>query len=180
MAGIDQLGEWGLLNRVAVNCLLHPRTLPVLSDFALGLERKGITRVSFQHPMGLQLRSRPGEGGSGPGAEMDPDRVNRALETLRATVGGQRLKVRFIPELAPGEVIRWYSGGYSRPCRYPYFALRIDPRGRVYPCPAFPAPLGEIRLPALSGIWNGPAYRRFRRGLNTLPRPAACRNCCKI
>ncbi|MDP8237293.1 MAG: radical SAM protein [Candidatus Erginobacter occultus] len=180
MAGIDRLGSWGMLNRVAVNCLLHPRNLPILSEFAVRLGRMGITRVSFQHPMGPQLRSRPGEGGIGPGSAMDPGRVNGALDSLRRVAGEKRIKVRFIPELTPGEIARWYSEGYSRPCRYPYFALRIDPRGRIYPCPGFPAPFGDIRLQALGGIWNGPAYRRFRRGLDTLPRPAACRNCCKI
>jgi radical SAM protein with 4Fe4S-binding SPASM domain len=49
------------------------------------------------------------------------------------------------------------------PCYYGWLWVLIDTDGKVYPCCRCYEPLGNIHRNDFSEIWNGNAYRRFRK-----------------
>jgi len=69
--------------------------------------------------------------------------------------------------------------------RYPHFCsmascyVKVAPDGSVYPCCYAPAELrmGSIHESSLSEIWNGPAYRAFRRRMFARDYPSPCVTC---
>jgi radical SAM protein with 4Fe4S-binding SPASM domain len=69
--------------------------------------------------------------------------------------------------------------------RYPHFCsmascyVKVAPDGSVYPCCYAPAELrmGSIHESSLSEIWNGPAYRAFRRRMFARDYPSPCVAC---
>jgi MoaA/NifB/PqqE/SkfB family radical SAM enzyme len=184
MRGIDYLAELGRLDLVSVNCLFHPGNLASLEEFLGLVAEKGIGTVSFLHPMpdgaGAGKEEAAGRGEGSIFDSLEPAAITGIMAAVRRKGRVLGIGIRFVPELEPAEIARWYSGGYARTCRYPYFAVRIDPGGDVYPCHNFPYAFGNVRTGRLLDIWNGPEYRRLRAGLGRYPRPAGCSNCCKI
>jgi radical SAM protein with 4Fe4S-binding SPASM domain len=69
--------------------------------------------------------------------------------------------------------------------RYPHFCsmassyLKVTPDGTVYPCCHAPAELnmGNVHEQSLSAIWNGPAYRQFRRRMHARQYGPTCASC---
>jgi radical SAM protein with 4Fe4S-binding SPASM domain len=69
--------------------------------------------------------------------------------------------------------------------RYPHFCamaacyLKVDPSGAVFPCCYAPPELemGNVHESSVDDIWNGSAYRRFRRRMATGDYPAPCAKC---
>lgn len=65
-----------------------------------------------------------------------------------------------------------------------YARIRID--GTVYPCSRCDLPMGNLGEKSLSQIWNGDAYRSFRRtvstrkGLASMKKYCVCGYCCHI
>ena len=49
------------------------------------------------------------------------------------------------------------------PCYYGWLASRVEVDGLVYPCCRCFEPLGNVSKNSFSEIWNGVAYRRFRK-----------------
>jgi radical SAM protein with 4Fe4S-binding SPASM domain len=49
-------------------------------------------------------------------------------------------------------------------CPQPFFAMYVNPEGKVSPCYSmtYPMFLGNIHQKSLYGIWNGESYRQFR------------------
>ena len=184
MEGIGYLAELGLLERVSVNFLFHHVNLDATGEFLRLVGDTGIRTAGFLHPMtpasGRESSAPAGCGDRTAGGPLDPGRMAAAVEFIRREGKRRGIGIRFVPELDSPEILRWYSGGYVRSCRYPYFAVRIDPAGEVYPCHNFRNSLGNARAGRLLEIWNGTGYRRFRAGLGRFPRPAGCANCCKI
>lgn len=52
-------------------------------------------------------------------------------------------------------------------CPQPFFHLQINPDGKVVPCYSwdYPAILGDCNLDSVYDIWNGEAFRAFRRAM---------------
>ena len=67
---------------------------------------------------------------------------------------------------------------FYRGCRYIHNNLRIDPEGNVIPCLEYK--LGNILEEDLLDIWNGDAYRTFRKQLALNGPFEACLRCCNI
>ncbi|MBI3515012.1 MAG: SPASM domain-containing protein [Proteobacteria bacterium] len=70
-------------------------------------------------------------------------------------------------------------------CRRPWSLMYITAHGRALPCCIAPFSmrgydsftLGDASQATLREIWNGPAYRDFRRGLLSDQPPPSCANC---
>lgn len=78
------------------------------------------------------------------------------------------------------EIIRRFGDPHYRDnnkCMYPWYAMRIDPSGSVYPC-SVSIPLGNVRSEHLADIWNGEPYVRFRRLLRKQRLFPKCSKCC--
>lgn len=66
------------------------------------------------------------------------------------------------------------------PCYYGWLSVMIEPDGEVYPCCRCYEPLGNIHQQSFAEIWNGPAYRRFRKeaiAINRRKKPVNCCDC---
>jgi len=61
-------------------------------------------------------------------------------------------------------------------CAAAWSIMHIGPYGTVYPC--FSIPMGSLRERRLSEIWNGEAYRSFRRRLRKAGIFPGCVGCC--
>ena len=70
-------------------------------------------------------------------------------------------------------------------CRRPWSLMYFTANGRALPCCIAPFSqhgydnymLGDATQQTLREIWNGPAYREFRKALLSDKPPAACANC---
>jgi radical SAM protein with 4Fe4S-binding SPASM domain len=70
-------------------------------------------------------------------------------------------------------------------CRRPWSLMYFTANGRALPCCIAPFSqhgydnytLGDATQQSLRDIWNGPAYRQFRRALLSDKPSAACANC---
>ncbi len=70
-------------------------------------------------------------------------------------------------------------------CRRPWSLMYFTANGRTLPCCIAPFSqhgydnytLGDATQQTLREIWNGPAYRKFRKALLSDQPPAACANC---
>lgn len=186
VGGIRYLGELGLLRQVSINTVLTSFNQERMADFMGMVKQLGVGSISFQHgmPTNKEFAARKrGEGGNllNTGFGMiNPGRMSKTVKTIRRMARVLRLRVRFIPELNSDEIIQWYTVGFTRLCRYPYFASRIDPAGNVYPCHRFHLSFGNIKDTSLLEIWNGDGYRRFRDRIRRSPFEPECLNCCKV
>jgi radical SAM protein with 4Fe4S-binding SPASM domain len=52
-------------------------------------------------------------------------------------------------------------------CPQPFFTMQVNPDGKVVPCYqiSYPAIMGDVNNQTMQEIWNGEAYRGFRRAM---------------
>jgi radical SAM protein with 4Fe4S-binding SPASM domain len=52
-------------------------------------------------------------------------------------------------------------------CPQPFFTMQVNPDGKVVPCYqiSYPAFMGDVNHQTMQEIWNGDAYRSFRRAM---------------
>ena len=87
-------------------------------------------------------------------------------------------------------VLRRYEIGNdvwkSLPCYVGWVDVRIRTNGDVLACAPCRAPLGNVGTASLAGIWNGAAFRQFRRqtrtreGLAGIAADCRCDFCCHV
>ncbi len=76
------------------------------------------------------------------------------------------------------------NNGWPFPCYVGWFHSRIRVDGMVLPCGPCEIPVGDLKEKSFHEIWNGPAYRDFRKkamtrqGLNALSHQCDCEHCC--
>lgn len=123
----------------------------------------------------------------GPLVELAPAGVEeRELMAQLRRVGG-RLRSAGLEENTE-ETIRRYEAGPDAPravsCYIGWTHPRVVAEGTVYPCDACDFPLGNLHSQSLGEIWNGSAYRSFRRqvlspsGPDFLAGRCDCSYCC--
>ena len=72
------------------------------------------------------------------------------------------------------------------PCHIAWLHARIKVDGTVLPCNPCDQPMGNLNQDRFPEIWNGPAYRAFRRktgtrkGLTTMSKDCDCGFCCHV
>lgn len=111
--------------------------------------------------------------------------VDGLLEQLK-TVRKKRypFPVIAMPSLTPKKLRRYYESYYDtlgrRRCLLPWNTMTVEANGTVVPCVTYPDfPTGNITEETLEEIWNGPAYRKFRRILFEGLMPI-CNRCCDL
>ena len=66
-------------------------------------------------------------------------------------------------------------------CLAPWRNVAINPRGEVMISPlCFAGSLGNIKTDSFSRLWNGTAFRQFRRKLKKVGMYPACSRCCML
>ncbi|MFP5305587.1 MAG: radical SAM protein [Gammaproteobacteria bacterium] len=108
----------------------------------------------------------------------DPRRVAAVLDEVRAL--GERLGVKLrIPRLQP-QAQPPPADGRAR-CSWPWHGPYVSYAGDAMPCCMVGTPdrvrLGDLARDDLDSVWNGAAYREFRRRLASAEPPAVCRGC---
>jgi radical SAM protein with 4Fe4S-binding SPASM domain len=88
---------------------------------------------------------------------------------------GSKAPLAEIRELHMDSLARMHPGFCSMAMNY----LKVTPDGAVYPCCRGPAELkmGNLLEQPFEAIWNGPAYREFRRRMFAGDYPDVCRHC---
>ena len=66
---------------------------------------------------------------------------------------------------------------YPLACSAPWFRIKIDQQGGVYPCCWYPYALGNLCRQSFDSIWNGEAFRKMRRRINTRFPHLGCKEC---
>ena len=74
-------------------------------------------------------------------------------------------------------VKRWRDDDIHAPCEVPWGSAAIMANGDVMACCMPGTVIGNLHRQSLDEIWNGAAFRAFRRRVNSPDPPASCRNC---
>lgn len=100
-------------------------------------------------------------------------RVREAFAAAGAAAAGTGIRLR-LPSVSP-------ATGTRRGCDWPWEAVYVTSAGAVQPCCMVMgddrATLGHLGEQSFLEIWDGPAYRDFRRRLMSDDPPAVCRGC---
>lgn len=111
--------------------------------------------------------------------DVDPSLASAELDLAR-TVAAER-GVRLVSRLrTAGDIAAIYRDpdfSFIDKCFYPWLVARVDPYGRVIACTGSRLPLGDVTAQPFSDIWNGPAYRAFRRELGAARLYPECVKC---
>jgi MoaA/NifB/PqqE/SkfB family radical SAM enzyme len=117
--------------------------------------------------------------------DVDPDAVDCAqlheqLSALRREGWKHRLMVSELPALSRSEIERWYRHPAEpvkwKTARCAWTRMRVWPDGKVKACREWV--VGNVMDQTPMEIWNGPAFRRFRRVLATHGTIPVCARCC--
>lgn len=113
---------------------------------------------------------------------VDPDRLYRQVCEVREKAARQHVPTRFFPDLDRSEIRRRFEDdnySYVNKCFQPWFAVRVNPYGVVYPC-SMNVEMGNVRSQPLSAIWNNQKYIDFRRELKNVKLFPKCAKCCAL
>lgn len=109
-----------------------------------------------------------------------PEILKPVLEGLKAK-NGSGPTVRFNPHFPIDAILDHYQNKRQLEelvCHATWTTMHIAPYGEVYPC--FSYPMGNVRQRDLLEIWNGEAYRSFRRNLRRAGAYPGCVGCCVV
>lgn len=113
--------------------------------------------------------------------------LDRQLKELRAMSRRRGMPpVIVLPSIAGEENLRRYYTDHAErfgfdQCISIYQAAEVNSNGDVSPCRDYhDYVVGNIREATLSELWNGEAYRRFRRSLSAEGLMPVCSRCCGL
>jgi len=116
-------------------------------------------------------------------SEEEVSRLDAELAGLR-----RRLDDLSIPHNIPAVRFRLQQGARcweTMPCYAPWYYAYVNTDGQVMVCQRGTKPMGDLRRQTFSEIWNGPAYREFRRlamapgGIASMQDTFCCDYCCQ-
>jgi MoaA/NifB/PqqE/SkfB family radical SAM enzyme len=144
---------------IGVMSVVMKQNLPTIPDLVRAAAELGVDGLTIK---GLNPRPNPEL------EERDTDPARREIELAMAE----------FPDLP---VTLAFANDRSRlRCRWPWAAAYVTVEGDMTPCCNCPDQrdlgLGNLLDTPLAKLWNGPAYRRFRRELRD-EMPAICRKC---
>ena len=113
--------------------------------------------------------------------QVDVDTLADALARARQQGRNLAVEVEFGVETRDDIRNRYYDPSFAdnNKCLYPWHTTRVNPEGDVYPCSLL-VPMGNVRDRPLAEIWNGEAYRAFRRHLRSVGLFPKCAKCCAL
>ncbi|MHC9061740.1 radical SAM protein [Nitrospira sp. CMX1] len=101
---------------------------------------------------------------------------------IKAQKDRYKPRIQFSPDLSAEEIALQYTNEsftLANKCFYAWYSTRIDPWGQMYPC-WIDVRLGDIRKTAFEDLWNGDAYRSFRRMIRNKKLVPKCSTCCVL
>jgi radical SAM protein with 4Fe4S-binding SPASM domain len=110
------------------------------------------------------------------------EELAREVERIKRLARASGVSVTFGPDLTADEIrMRYHDDAYAfvDKCFYPWYAMRINPYGDVYPC-SLQVPMGSVRESSIADIWNGARYVAFRSVLKRRRLFPSCAKCCAL
>jgi MoaA/NifB/PqqE/SkfB family radical SAM enzyme len=117
-----------------------------------------------------------------PVLNVDTADLARRVAEIKAQRNGHKPHVQFSPDLSAEEIKLQYTDemfAFANKCFYAWYATRIDPWGQMYPC-WIDLRLGDVRKTSFEELWNGEAYRGFRRMIRSKKLVPKCTTCCVL
>jgi MoaA/NifB/PqqE/SkfB family radical SAM enzyme len=114
--------------------------------------------------------------------DVNANSLREEVDHVRSYARETGVDVRFQPDLKGSQILRRFHDDqfvYVNKCFYPWYALRINPYGEVYPC-SINIEMGNLREMGLAEIWNGEKYIWFRKKLKGEKLFPKCVKCCKL
>ena len=114
--------------------------------------------------------------------QIDTVSLQREINRINEKALDCGMRVSFQPPLKGRDIERRFyddSFTYTDKCFYPWYAVRVNPYGEVYPC-SMGVNMGNIRQKKLNKIWNGDEYTRFRKALKKHKLFPKCNKCCVL
>jgi MoaA/NifB/PqqE/SkfB family radical SAM enzyme len=115
--------------------------------------------------------------------DVDVDVFYEQVQRTLAKAKEYNMNAAFQPPLTTKELIgkRFFdvTHAYVETCFYPWKAARVNPYGDVYSC-SIDVAFGNIRRAPFSKLWNGEAYRIFRKTLKQHGIFPKCTKCCAL
>lgn len=114
--------------------------------------------------------------------EVNVENLKREMQFIKQEAKKDGIRVSFQPDLKEQDVERRFyddSFSYSSKCFYPWYAVRINPYGDVYPC-SMGIRMGNITDNKLGKIWNNDVYMKFRKALIKQKLFPKCAKCCVL
>jgi radical SAM protein with 4Fe4S-binding SPASM domain len=115
--------------------------------------------------------------------QVDVNALSLEIEQIEAKAASLGVKINIQPNLKSPEELnsRFYDdeSAYVHHCYYPWFAMRINPYGEVYPC-QMNVSMGNMKRDSLVDVWNNAAYVSFRKSLRKVGIWPKCTKCCAL
>lgn len=114
--------------------------------------------------------------------QVDVPALEAQIQEVHRKAHDYGLQVNFTPDLKGDEIRRRFyddSFAFAEKCFYPWYAVRVNPYGDVYPCP-IQTLMGNVCKTSLAEIWNGEKYVEFRQRLKQVGIFAKCTKCCAL
>lgn len=114
--------------------------------------------------------------------KVDVEKLKTEIEKIKRKEKSLGIKATFQPPLKGNEIYRRFyddSFAYTNKCFFPWYGVRINPYGDVYPC-SMNVVMGNIKDNRLGDIWNNEKYIEFRRSLKHNKLFPKCIKCCVL
>jgi MoaA/NifB/PqqE/SkfB family radical SAM enzyme len=181
---------------VKLTCTITDQNLPSLAEAAAAFQDLPIDEFTFQHRWFTDAATAAAQRAlfntlfhrdttylQGFVADAVPPVDVVALREERRRVSARQwpFAVNFYPDLGGDALAAFYDDPRAmirRPCFSRWLRLDVMPWGGVTPCLGLE--VGDVRQEALTRIWRGAAYRRFRRELAARGVFPGCARCCGL
>lgn len=114
---------------------------------------------------------------------VDVNTLAREIEKTEEKASRMLVKINIQPNIKKPQDLyhRFYDDNhaYVHRCFYPWYAMRINPYGDVYPC-QMNIKIGSVREKKLSELWNNETYIKFRQELRRVGIWPKCTKCCAL
>ena len=178
--------------RLRINCTINSRNFGLLSEIVGIAEDFGAESLIFSHlwfwDRAIVQKHNRLFGNYCPVVEqnaqelnlIEPDVLSGEIEKTRGRK--TRLLIKFLPELNPDGIRRYYRESTKAlerlACKAPWLTAFIMPDGTVLPCLDFK--YGNLNERSFGEIWNGDRAREFRRRIGRAGIFPACVRCCML
>jgi MoaA/NifB/PqqE/SkfB family radical SAM enzyme len=183
---------------IEIYTTIHEGTYAGLTAWAEQLRDWKIDMLRLQHQIWLRTSQRPASERLIARAIGDSTFFGSDVETycsdsmpnvhpaiLEGELSGLRnaaypFRIESYPPLPVGEMMEFYRDPdfkrrTARSCALIWNYAFVDPRGRLYPCMTLD--MGNVFEEPFERVWNGPAFRAFRRLLRREARLPLCERC---
>ena len=112
---------------------------------------------------------------------VDVNALTEEIDKIYKIAESKKIPVRFSPPLQGNDIAKRFSDdsfAFAYKCFYPWYAVRVNPYGDLYPC-SMNITMGNIKDMDFEEIWNGKKFINFRKSLKKNGIFPRCTKCCK-